>query len=76
MVTVKTPDWIKDAVLYQIFPDRFAKSETITGFSNIQLWGSKPTYNGFQGGNLPGITEKLDYLKDLGINAQSWPRAW
>ena len=69
MVTVKTPDWIKDAVLYQIFPDRFAKSETITGFSNIQLWGSKPTYNGFQGGNLPGITEKLDYLKDLGINA-------
>lgn len=69
MVTVKTPDWVKDAVFYQIFPDRFSRSKTITGFKNIQPWGSKPTYNGFQGGNLPGITEKLNYLKDLGINA-------
>ena len=26
-MTITTPDWVKDAVFYQIFPDRFAKSE-------------------------------------------------
>ena len=23
---IKTPDWVKHAVFYQIFPDRFARS--------------------------------------------------
>ena len=26
---VQTPDWVKDAVFYQIFPDRFARSATL-----------------------------------------------
>lgn len=30
-------------------------------------WLEKPTPKSFAGGDLKGITEKLDYLKDLGI---------
>ena len=70
-----TPDWVKDAVFYQIFPDRFAKSYAFGKNnypmkpSNLQAWGSPPTHHGFQGGDLLGAAEKLDYLIDLGINA-------
>lgn len=75
-MAVLTPDWVKDAVFYQIFPDRFAKSHNHFGQngipvkpSNLQPWGTAPTYHGFQGGDLFGVQEKLDYLVDLGINA-------
>lgn len=65
------PQWIKDAVFYQIFPDRFARSASATFIDNVKFkpWGSPPEEQGFQGGNLDGICEKLDYLRDLGINA-------
>jgi cyclomaltodextrinase / maltogenic alpha-amylase / neopullulanase len=69
MPDVQTPDWVKDAVFYQIFPDRFAKSDTLTKPSNLQPWGASPTYHGYQGGDLIGVVEHLDYLVDLGINA-------
>lgn len=69
----KTPDWVKDAVFYQIFPDRFGKtSKSQPGLwhsSNLESWDAKPTYEGYKGGNLWGVIEKLDYLQDLGINA-------
>jgi len=32
-------------------------------------WGSPPEQQGFQGGDLLGIVDRLDYLQDLGINA-------
>lgn len=67
--TINTPDWVKDAVFYQIFPDRFAKSLTLTKPNNLQPWGAQPTFHGFQGGDLMGVVEKLDYLQDLGVNA-------
>ena len=72
---ITTPDWVKDAVFYQIFPDRFAKSYGFgqNGYlakpSNLQEWGAPPTHHGFQGGDLLGAADKLDYLLDLGINA-------
>lgn len=72
---ISTPDWVKDAVFYQIFPDRFDRdfddrSAGPAGASvTYQEWGSPPTSNGFQGGNLAGIERRLDYLVDLGINA-------
>lgn len=64
------PDWVQDAVFYQIFPDRFAKS-TRNPAGNLQFepWDSAPTVHGFKGGDLYGVVEKLDYLKDLGITA-------
>lgn len=71
MATIKTPDWVKNAVFYQIFPDRFAKSERTRHPRGITFkpWGSPPEEQGYQGGDLYGVAEKLDYLKDLGINA-------
>jgi len=66
---VKTPDWVKDAIFYQIFPDRFATSKRIEKPSNLESWDSPPTSYGFKGGDLLGVAEHLDYLADLGINA-------
>jgi neopullulanase len=70
-VNVQTPDWVKHAVFYQIFPDRFRRGAKMQHVRGIQLkpWGSPPTEQGYQGGDLYGVAEKLDYLKDLGINA-------
>ena len=65
----QTPDWVRDAVFYQIFPDRFACSERVPKATNLQPWGSTPTIHGYQGGDLIGVAERLDYLVDLGINA-------
>ena len=64
-----TPEWVKDAVFYQIFPDRFARSKRVPKPSNLEPWGSPPTLYGFKGGDLLGVVEHLDYLEDLGINA-------
>jgi neopullulanase len=65
----QTPDWVRDAVFYQIFPDRFARSLTVPKPRHLDEWGSPPTYHGYQGGDLIGVAEHLDYLVDLGINA-------
>jgi cyclomaltodextrinase / maltogenic alpha-amylase / neopullulanase len=65
----QTPDWVRDAVFYQIFPDRFARSMTVPKSRHLDEWGAPPTYHGYQGGDLIGVVEHLDYLLDLGINA-------
>ena len=66
-----TPDWVKHAVFYQIFPDRFARSGRVTAQQHVRLkpWGHPPEEQGFQGGDLYGIVDRLDYLQELGINA-------
>lgn len=63
------PDWVQDAIFYQIFPDRFANGDPRNDPPNVQPWGSPPTVRGFQGGDLAGITQKLGYLTELGVNA-------
>src|SRR3954470_2016847 len=68
-VTVDTPAWVRDAIFYQIFPDRFAASERVLKPGQLEPWDAAPTYQGYKGGDLRGITERLDYLVDLGINA-------
>jgi cyclomaltodextrinase / maltogenic alpha-amylase / neopullulanase len=69
MTSPVTPDWVRDAVFYQIFPDRFAHSERLSKPSNLEPWDSAPTVHGFKGGDLLGVVEHLDYLQDLGITA-------
>ena len=64
-----TPEWVKDAVFYQIFPDRFARSEAVSKPRNLEPWDSPPTEYGFKGGDLLGVVEHLDYLTDLGVTA-------
>jgi cyclomaltodextrinase len=70
-VNIQTPDWVKNAVFYQIFPDRFARSPRIKHPRGIRFkpWGSPPQEQGYQGGDLLGVVDKLDYLQELGITA-------
>ena len=63
------PDWVRDAVFYQIFPDRFAASARVPKPGPMEPWDSPPTVHGFKGGDLLGIVERLDYLAELGITA-------
>jgi cyclomaltodextrinase len=68
---IQTPEWVKQSTFYQIFPDRFARSSIRQQALGIHFkpWGSPPEQKGFQGGDLYGVAEKLDYLQDLGITA-------
>lgn len=61
------PYWVQDAVFYQIFPDRFFNGDPSNDVPNQEPWGSPPTLWGFQGGDLRGVVQKLDYLLDLGV---------
>ena len=56
-----TPDWTQDAIVYQIFVDRFFPGKG-------RNWLSPQSPAGFYGGTLNGILDKLDYLSDLGVN--------
>lgn len=62
------PEWVKGAIIYQIFPDRFASSGLGDG-TGLHPWESEPERWGFKGGDLPGITQRLDYLAELGVDA-------
>ncbi|MDW8326548.1 MAG: alpha-amylase family glycosyl hydrolase [Anaerolineales bacterium] len=55
------PAWAQDVILYQIFPDRFYSPAN--DFPRVE---PKPSLK--CNGNLRGITAKLDYLAELGIN--------
>jgi neopullulanase len=63
------PAWVRDAVFYQIFPDRFARSERVTRPGPMEPWEAPPTVHGFKGGDLYGVVERLDYLRSLGVTA-------
>ncbi|HVN16004.1 MAG TPA: glycoside hydrolase family 13 protein, partial [Anaerolineales bacterium] len=67
---MSVPSWVQDSIFYQIFPDRFAKSERLAKNGlQFESWDSPPNTHGFKGGDLYGVVERLDYLQDLGITA-------
>ncbi|MEK4512394.1 glycoside hydrolase family 13 protein [Paenibacillus anaericanus] len=63
----KPPAWVNEGIFYQIFPDRFANGDTSNDPVTVEQWGSKPTYTSFNGGDLQGVINSLDYLSELGI---------
>lgn len=78
-----TPDWAKGAVFYQIFVDRFYNGDKDNdvldneyiyigeGTTKVEDWDKYPAAMGvreFYGGDLQGVLDKLDYLKDLGVD--------
>jgi cyclomaltodextrinase / maltogenic alpha-amylase / neopullulanase len=71
-MSIQTPDWVKHAVFYQIFPDRFAIGQPphprLQQHPNWENWNTPPTLQGYKGGDLWGVIEQLPYLQDLGIN--------
>lgn len=62
-------EWVKDAVFYQIFPDRFARSDKVPKAAHLEAWDDPPTFNGYKGGDLIGVVEHLDHLQELGVTA-------
>ncbi|HEY8346084.1 MAG TPA: glycoside hydrolase family 13 protein [Symbiobacteriaceae bacterium] len=62
-------EWVRDAVFYQIMPDRFCNGDPSNDPPNVQPWGDSPTSTSFFGGDLAGIKERLPYLKSLGVTA-------
>ena len=63
------PTWTKDAIFYQIFPDRFCRSAKYKAVGKFVDWDTLPTRENMFGGNLAGIIDKLDYVASLGVNA-------
>jgi len=72
------PAWARDSVVYQIFPDRFARSgieralppwALPAGWDEPVIGDLKDplTPLQFYGGDLAGIEQRLGYLQDLGI---------
>lgn len=57
-----------DRIIYQIFPDRFCNGDINNDPLNTKVWGSKVDSDSFMGGDIKGIVEKLDYIKELGIS--------
>jgi cyclomaltodextrinase len=68
-MSIDTPAWVRDAVFYQIFPDRFARSPRLVQPGPLESWDSPHTHHGFKGGDLYGVAEHLDHLQRLGVTA-------
>lgn len=76
------PKWAQGKIMYQIFPDRFFKSDKYVPKDIpdrvIKEWNEMPNWkpeedgdihnNDYFMGNLKGIEEKLDYIKQLGVS--------
>ncbi len=65
---VDVPVWAQGAIIYQVFPDRFANGDTANDPEGVDEWGAEPRRDGFQGGDLPGVEEHLDHLQALGVD--------
>jgi len=66
---VSPPDWAKDAIIYNIFPDSFATGKNHISQKELSLDYQGQEVKGKLGGTIRGITENVDYLVELGVNA-------
>ena len=68
VVSVDPPGWVRDAIFYQVFPDRFAASERVHKPGPLEPWDARRRAR-LQGRRPAGIAEHLGYLEDFGVNA-------
>ena len=62
----KTPSWAKGAIIYQIFPERFAPTDLQYSLS----WNQVPMQSNTRtNGSIKGIEQQIPYLNDLGVDA-------
>ncbi|MBE2225648.1 MAG: alpha-amylase, partial [Anaerolineae bacterium] len=59
--TTPLPAWVREARIYQIFPDRFSPG-------NGRFWNPVAHLSDIYGGTLRGIIDNLDYITDMGFN--------
>lgn len=65
----KAPEWVKETVWYQIFPERFANGDSSLDPAGVLPWGKyPPARDNFFGGDFQGVIDHLDHLTDLGVN--------
>jgi glycosidase len=65
----KVPEWYRGAVIYEIFPERFAIGNTHKDLSYVNMaWGELPTPKSYAGGDILGVVQKLPAIKALGVN--------
>ena len=75
------PPWTSDAVVYQVFPDRFARHpgtpwppDPVPAWAQPMAWDDAPAADGrsagrqLYGGDLPGLAGRLDHLVRLGVD--------
>lgn len=62
------PLWAQGAVIYQIFPERFANGDPTNDPPNVEPWEALPTVTSQKGGDLQGVIDNLPYLVDLGVD--------
>ena len=61
----EVPEWAANKVVYQIFPSRYAASQPV----DKELWYKAPiTFTDNLHGDIRGIIDHLDYIRDLGID--------
>ena len=76
------PEWAKNAVMYQIFTDRFCNGDMTNDVVSDEYyyavghvkkalsWDALPIdtdFRHFYGGDMQGILDKLDYIESLGV---------
>ncbi len=62
------PDWVKEAVIYNIFPDSYATSRRFISGTGLEKEYEGNITRSKNGGTIQGITDNIDYLLKLGIN--------
>ena len=67
---IAPPEWVNDTVWYQIMPDRFCRGSAHPKRFGLRKWEDHRHIHFWDmyGGDLKGITSKLEYIRDLGIN--------
>ncbi|HZM78115.1 MAG TPA: glycoside hydrolase family 13 protein [Candidatus Limnocylindrales bacterium] len=71
------PPWMRDAIVYEIFPDRFASTsrKSPPEWAIPASWDTDPVIGSgpgvseqLYGGDLDGVTARLDHIQSLGAN--------